>query len=178
HGDRAQQDPEGLRREVALDARPQCRVRARVGLPRTAHRAPGRQGARPRQRVRRCAPGHGPRREDPALPGVRAEVHRHPARGVQAPRGVRGLEASVRASLVIWTTTPWTLPANLAIAVHPGEQYTTVEVDGEALVVARALTGAFLQLEGVRGRGAVTSVEVSGAELAGTVCRHPWIDRD
>ena len=36
------------------------------------------------------------------------------------------------AALVIWTTTPWTLPANLAIAVHPGETYTAVEVDGEA----------------------------------------------
>ena len=33
-------------------------------------------------------------------------------------------------SLVIWTTTPWTLPANLAIAVHPSETYTAVELDG------------------------------------------------
>ena len=53
-----------------------------------------------------------------------------------------------RAALVIWTTTPWTLPANLAIAVHPGETYTAVEVDGEALVVARALAPAFLELPG------------------------------
>jgi isoleucyl-tRNA synthetase len=83
-----------------------------------------------------------------------------------------------RAALVIWTTTPWTLPANLAIAVHPGETYTAVEVDGEALVVARALAPAFLELPGVNGRGALTALEVSGADLAGTVCRHPFIDRD
>ena len=46
---------------------------------------------------------------------------------------------------MIWTTTPWTLPANLAIAVHPTETYTAVELDGEALVVAPALAEAFLR---------------------------------
>jgi hypothetical protein len=67
--------------------------------------------------------------------------------GVKTPSGAlaAGL-GSRRAALVIWTTTPWTLPANLAIAVHPGETYTAVEVDGEALVVARALAPAFLEL--------------------------------
>jgi len=83
-----------------------------------------------------------------------------------------------RASLVIWTTTPWTLPANLAIAVHPGETYTTVELDGETLVVARPLAEAFAGLPGVRGRAALTAVAVPGSALEGTVARHPWIDRD
>ncbi len=83
-----------------------------------------------------------------------------------------------RVSLVIWTTTPWTLPANLAIAVHPAETYTAVEVDGEILVVARALAEAFLDLPGIKGRGALTALAVSGADFAGAVCRHPWIDRD
>ncbi len=83
-----------------------------------------------------------------------------------------------RASFAIWTTTPWTLPANLAIAVHPGETYTAVELDGEALVVARPLAEAFLQLDGVRGRGKPLPLSVPGAELEHTVCRHPWIDRD
>jgi isoleucyl-tRNA synthetase len=86
--------------------------------------------------------------------------------------------AGQRASLVIWTTTPWTLPANLAIAVHPGETYTAVEVDGEALIVARALADAFLELPGVKDRAAPTSLVVTGDALAGTACRHPWIDRD
>jgi isoleucyl-tRNA synthetase len=83
-----------------------------------------------------------------------------------------------RAALVIWTTTPWTLPANLAIAVHPGEVYTAVEVDGEAYVVARALAKAFLELDGVRGRGRLLPVALAGAQLDGTVCRHAWIDRE
>ena len=83
-----------------------------------------------------------------------------------------------RASLVIWTTTPWTLPANLAIAVHPGETYTTVELDGETLVVARPLAEAFAGLPGVRGHATLTAVAVPGSALEGTVARHPWIDRD
>ena len=86
--------------------------------------------------------------------------------------------AGKRASLVIWTTTPWTLPANLAIAVHPGETYTAVEMDGEALIVARALAEVLLELPGVKGRATLTPLAVPGDDLAGTVCRHPWIDRD
>ncbi len=82
------------------------------------------------------------------------------------------------ASVVIWTTTPWTLPANLALAVHPGETYTALELDGEALVVARALADAVGGLDGVRGRAQPTGLALAGADLAGTVCRHPWIERD
>jgi isoleucyl-tRNA synthetase len=83
-----------------------------------------------------------------------------------------------RAALVAWTTTPWTLPANLAIAVHPEQPYAAVEVDGEWLIVARALVAPFMMLEGVRGRGRDTGLALPGAALAGTVCAHPWIARD
>jgi isoleucyl-tRNA synthetase len=83
-----------------------------------------------------------------------------------------------RASLVIWTTTPWTLPANLAIAAHPAETYAAVECGDEALIVARPLVEAFLQLDGVRGRATAMPLALSGADLEGTLCRHPWIDRD
>ena len=82
------------------------------------------------------------------------------------------------ASLVIWTTTPWTLPANLALAVHPGETYTALVVGGEGLIGARALAGAVGQLDGVRGRAAATGLAVSGEALAGTLARHPWLERD
>ena len=70
--------------------------------------------------------------------------------------------AGRRASLVIWTTTPWTLPANLAIAVHPAETYTVVELNGEALVVARPLVEAFGALPGVQGRLVPTAVAIAG----------------
>jgi len=82
------------------------------------------------------------------------------------------------AGLVIWTTTPWTLPANLAIAAHPGETYTALEVGGEWLVVAQALAEAFAALDGVRGRVRPTGLALTGADLVGTVTRHPWIDRE
>jgi isoleucyl-tRNA synthetase len=82
------------------------------------------------------------------------------------------------AHLTIWTTTPWTLPANLAVAVHPGETYTALEVDGEWLVVARSRAPALARLEGLGPRAGATPLALGGADLVGTVGRHPWIDRD
>jgi len=79
-------------------------------------------------------------------------------------------------SVVIWTTTPWTLPANLAIALHPDYDYAAVEVDGEILLVAEGLLTSFLRDCGL-GQGAVLA-RVKGAVLEGQVCRHPFIDRD
>jgi isoleucyl-tRNA synthetase len=81
-------------------------------------------------------------------------------------------------SLVIWTTTPWTLPANLAIAVHPDATYTAVELDGQALIVAQPLSEAFMRLPGVKGRATVLPLSVSGRALEGALARHPWIERD
>ena len=58
---------------------------------------------------------------------------------------IRGLEARVPAlagkkvSVVIWTTTPWTLPANLAVALHPDLPYVAVAVGGDVLIVAEGL---------------------------------------
>ncbi len=94
-----------------------------------------------------------------------------------SPELTRAL-GSRRASLVIWTTTPWTLPANLAIAVHPLQTYTAVDMDGDALVVARPLAEAFAALPGVKGRTQPTEIAISGEALAGSAARHPWIDRE
>src|SRR5262249_25678661 len=78
-------------------------------------------------------------------------------------------------SLVIWTTTPWTLPANLAIAVHPEEEYVVLEVGGESLIVAAKLANAFagIALLGSPRRLAT----IPGRRLEGLEYRHPWIDR-
>ena len=51
-----------------------------------------------------------------------------------------------RPSLVIWTTTPWTLPANLGVAVHADEEYVALEARGETLVVAAKLAEAFTRV--------------------------------
>jgi isoleucyl-tRNA synthetase len=78
-------------------------------------------------------------------------------------------------SLVIWTTTPWTLPANLAIAVHPEEDYVALEGQGETLIVAAKLAEAFAALAGLqRPRRLAT---VPGQALVGLEYRHAWLER-
>ncbi len=86
------------------------------------------------------------------------------------------------ACVVIWTTTPWTLPGNRAVAFGKDMDYVLVEVTGvgegslarpgERLVVAEAL------LEEVKAGAAIDEVTVcerfKGPELAGTICRHPF----
>lgn len=80
------------------------------------------------------------------------------------------------AAIVIWTTTPWTLPANLAISVHPDFDYAVVETQGRKYVVAEGL------LEAVSNEIGWTDVAViaklRGAELESVACRHPFYDRD
>jgi len=78
--------------------------------------------------------------------------------------------------IVIWTTTPWTLPANLAIAVHPRLEYVVVDAGSRALVVARGRLEPFLKAIGEV--GARVLAEFSGAALENARARHPWIDRE
>src|SRR5512145_1869830 len=59
--------------------------------------------------------------------------------------------AGRKAFVVIWTTTPWTIPANLAISLHPDFTYVAVEVNGEALIVAEGLKDAFLSANKLEG---------------------------
>jgi isoleucyl-tRNA synthetase len=77
-------------------------------------------------------------------------------------------------SLVIWTTTPWTLPANQAIAVHPDLEYVGLEVGREVLVVAAELAQGLLSFWGLKGK---EILRLPGRRLEGAVCSHPWIDR-
>jgi len=81
-------------------------------------------------------------------------------------------------AIAIWTTTPWTLPANLAIAVHPGHVYALVEAPGDrSLIVAEEMLDGPAGLRQRLGLGAVLG-RFSGRELEGQRARHPWIDRD
>ncbi len=93
----------------------------------------------------------------------------------QAPEVVPQLGGMQNVSLVIWTTTPWTLPANLAVAVHPDLDYVAMDLGGEVLVVAAELATSLLDLWGLSGQ---EILKVRGRKLEGAVCRHPWLDRD
>ena len=84
--------------------------------------------------------------------------------------------AGYKVSVVIWTTTPWTLPANLAIALHPDFTYAAVAVDGEVLILASKLVEPCMQLFGkTDGRILAT---FAAAALEGRFCRHPFMERD
>jgi len=77
-------------------------------------------------------------------------------------------------SLMIWTTTPWTLPANLAIAVHPRFEYALARVDGNVTIIAKEL------VERVAAKGAAEDVQVLGTtpgeRLVGLRYKHPFIE--
>ncbi|MEM6393269.1 MAG: isoleucine--tRNA ligase [Planctomycetota bacterium] len=78
-------------------------------------------------------------------------------------------------SVMIWTTTPWTLPANLAVAVHPRAEYGVYELDGKRVVLAVELAG---RVFGQRGLEASKPLKVcKGADLVGTRYQHPFIDK-
>ena len=79
-------------------------------------------------------------------------------------------------NFVIWTTTPWTLPANLAICLNPDFEYSAVEIDGEVCVVAEKLLPNLVQEWGVKEYKVLGSC--MGNKLEEVICRHPFIDRD
>jgi isoleucyl-tRNA synthetase len=88
-------------------------------------------------------------------------------------------------SLVIWTTTPWTIPANLGIAVHPDFEYVAIEHDGEVLIVAAELVGfvvvkCCLGIPDEKGERHVAPVlaRFKGSRLDRMKAKHPWIDRE
>ena len=92
--------------------------------------------------------------------------------------GLAGLPEA-RASVVIWTTTPWTLPANQAVAVHPEFDYSllAVPVEGgeELLVLASELAASVLQRAQVAGSRELARVK--GAALEHLALRHPFYER-
>jgi isoleucyl-tRNA synthetase len=77
------------------------------------------------------------------------------------------------AALVIWTTTPWTLPANLAIVAHPDFEYVGVPHKGELLIVAKSLVESFAKATGI---DAANTVPVDIKALEHAKYRHPFVD--
>ncbi|MFJ7728954.1 isoleucine--tRNA ligase [Neobacillus sp. NPDC097160] len=78
--------------------------------------------------------------------------------------------------IVIWTTTPWTIPANLGISVHPDLTYVVVEVTGNKFLVAEALLEAVTQEIGWENPAVVQKLK--GVELEHIVAAHPLYNRD
>jgi len=78
-------------------------------------------------------------------------------------------------SAVIWTTTPWTLPANQAVALHPDLDYVLVQAADERLLLAEALYEDALQRYGTENADIVGRCK--GSELEGLKLQHPFYDR-
>ncbi len=77
--------------------------------------------------------------------------------------------------VVIWTTTPWTLPANLGITVHPDFDYSAIEVGEEVFIVASELANAFSENCGFENTDELARFK--GSKLDRMECRHAWLDR-
>jgi isoleucyl-tRNA synthetase len=112
---------------------------------------------------------------------VKYENHRSPSIYVKFKMvsDIGNLFPSLRGkpvSVIIWTTTPWTIPANLAVALHPDFTYVAAEVDGEIYILAEAL------LEGAMAKFGMGTYRVlekfPGKALEGLKARHPFIPRD
>jgi len=78
--------------------------------------------------------------------------------------------------VVIWTTTPWTIPANLAIAVHPDVEYAVADLGAERIIVAQALLPSVAAAAKIEPAPAIVQT-VAGKSLEHLAPRHPFIDR-
>ncbi|HIC40075.1 MAG TPA: isoleucine--tRNA ligase [Piscirickettsiaceae bacterium] len=79
-------------------------------------------------------------------------------------------------SLVIWTTTPWTLPANEAVALHPDLDYVLVDVGDEYYLLAQALAENAVARYGIE-NALIGEQTFSGAKLEGLKVQHPFYDK-
>ncbi|MBH5321478.1 isoleucine--tRNA ligase [Aurantiacibacter sediminis] len=85
------------------------------------------------------------------------------------------IEELVGAHAVIWTTTPWTIPVNQALAYGPDLSYDVVEWNGKRMLVAFGCQAESMKrwgYEPTTGEGGLVG-SIKGSDLAGTICRHP-----
>jgi isoleucyl-tRNA synthetase len=93
----------------------------------------------------------------------------------ELPAGLEQL-ADKPLSFVIWTTTPWTIPANLGVCLNPELPYVAVDIGDERLVVAEGLLEAVMKQAGI-GDYQVSAV-LKASDFEGRNCHHPFYDRD
>ncbi|EMF8198607.1 isoleucine--tRNA ligase [Staphylococcus aureus] len=82
------------------------------------------------------------------------------------------------AKFIIWTTTPWTIPSNVAITVHPELKYGQYNVNGEKYIIAEALSDAVAEALDWDKASIKLEKEYTGKELEYVVAQHPFLDRE
>jgi len=113
--------------------------------------------------------------EDHSSPSIYVEFPLNPEAAADLAGRVAAL-AGRKVSVLIWTTTPWTIPSNLAIAFHPEFDYGAYDVDGHTLIVAEALAERVGQAVGRAFDRKIATMK--GEQLEGVRFRHPLYDRD
>ncbi|MDF8319474.1 MULTISPECIES: isoleucine--tRNA ligase [Serratia] len=111
---------------------------------------------------------------DKTSPSIDVSFHAADAAAVAAKFGVSHFNGTI--SLVIWTTTPWTLPANRAISLHPDFTYQLVQVDGQCLILAAELVESVMKRAGITEWTVLGSCK--GAALELLRFKHPFMDFD
>lgn len=118
-----------------------------------------------------------------ALAEAEVEYHNHKSPSIYVKFPVKDDLSAIdpalddeRLYVVIWTTTPWTLPANLAVAFHPDFVYAAVRVGDETWIMARELVEKVMQAAEITEYAVLATF--SATELEGKNCRHPFLDRD
>ncbi len=91
------------------------------------------------------------------------------------PAAIDPALAGREVSCLIWTTTPWTIPANLAICFHPKFEYVAVDTPEGVTIVAE---GLLPQVAEALGWDQTIIARFPGTKLEGAIFRHPFIDRD
>ena len=113
--------------------------------------------------------------EDHSSPSIYVEFPLAPDERGGARRRACRRSAGRHVSVLIWTTTPWTIPSNLAVAFHPEFDYAAYDVDGRAVIVAEALAPTVAA--GGRPRRSVAPVaRMKGEALERIRFRHPLYD--
>ena len=88
----------------------------------------------------------------------------------------KGLFDAKNTYFVIWTTTPWTLPGNVAIAIGGEYEYVIVKTQNENLIMAKALVADVMEKAGIE-KYEITKI-FEGTELEGVLCKHPFLERE
>jgi isoleucyl-tRNA synthetase len=113
--------------------------------------------------------------EDHSSPSIYVEFPLNPSSAGELAARIPQL-AGRDVSVLIWTTTPWTIPSNLAIAFHPEFDYGVYDVEGRAVIVAEGLAS---RVGAAIGRGFGTQIARAKGDLfEGIRFRHPLYERD
>ncbi len=94
----------------------------------------------------------------------------------QAARAALAVDYQGDIAVPIWTTTPWTLPASMAVSLHPDLEYVLLDADGQALVVAADLAESCVQRFGLQALNILGRCK--GAALEGLLLQHPFLERE